>query len=87
MNLARLGKYNEALIYLSNLYIAGDFIPQDLEESHHILDEIEDKNDASRLFFLGLIELNEKTIKKLFNYFKILQNLEKQKLCFIVVKC
>lgn len=70
MNLARLDKYNEALIYLSNLYIAGDFIPQDLEEAHHILDEIEDKNDASRLFFLGLIELNEKNYQKVFQLFQ-----------------
>ena len=68
--MARLDKYNEALIYLSNLYIAGDFIPQDLEEAHHILDEIEDKNDASRLFFLGLIELNEKNYQKVFQLFQ-----------------
>ena len=59
LQLARLQKYKDALIYLSDMYTTGEIIPEDLDEARKILDEVDDKNDASFLYSLGMIEKKE----------------------------
>lgn len=60
----------ETIIYLSNMFIEGEILPQDFSEARKILDEINDKSDASWLYLLGLIELKENNYHDAFQLFQ-----------------